>query len=394
MRWNRTGIRRVTTALVVLAVAAAGLAPADAAPPASDPPIAAAYGARWLAGQVSAAGALPDFNGDPAVGPTVGGALALAAAGVEGETFGRMLAYIESDPESYINPFGNDSPGAIGYLLLLSAAAGEDPTSFGGIDLISRLSATLGAFAPGLYGADDPTFDGTVRQALALLGLAAHGVTPPSEAVDWLVDQQCGAGSPAGTVGAWQAYRADPDQPCDAPNPLTFTGPDSNSTAFALQALAALGVTPPEDGLGLLASWQQPDGGFEFLPGLGVDPNSTALVIQAIIAGGEDPAAGRWVQPGGSAMTSLLSWQLGCEHSATDQGAFASPFSDGAPDLLATTQAVWGASGQAFPLQLRQVFAPAPEPCGETPAPDASAPTTTAGIPAPTVPVATPRYAG
>lgn len=395
MKAGSSPMVRLATVLVAAAALTTGLAPAGAAPPTSDPSTAAAYGARWIAQQVSATGALPDFSGDPAVGPTVSGALALAAAGVEGETFERMMSFIEANAESYINPFGNDRPGAIGYLLLLSAAAGEDPTSFGGIDLASRLDATLGDFAPGLYGADDPTYDGAVRQALALLGLVANGYTPPSEAIDWLVDQQCGPGSPAGTVGAWQAYRADTSVPCESPNPVTFSGPDSNSTAFALQALVAVGVTPSEDPLALLASWQQPDGGFEFLPGAGVDPNSTALVIQAIVAAGEDPAGGRWVQPNGSATSSLLSWQLGCDQPVPDQGSFASPFSDGAPDLLATTQAVWGASGRAFPLAGPVVFRPAPEPCRSStttaPAsPTSAGPLGTGGGAA----VATPRYAG
>lgn len=394
MRTRSRSWLHLVALLVATAALSAGLAPAGAAPPTSDPSTAAAYGARWIARQVSAGGALPDFGGDPAVGPTVGGALALAAARVEGETFERMLHFIETGAESYISSSGDDSPGAIGYLLLLSAAAGEDPTSFAGIDLVSRLGETLGDFAPGLYGAADPTYDGVIRQSLAILGLVANGYTPPEEAIDWLLDQQCPAGSAAGTVGAWQAYRADTSEPCQAPDPGTFSGPDTNSTAFAFQALVAAGESPAHDVLDLLASWQQPDGGFEFLLGAGVDPNSTALVVQAIVAGGEDPAAGRWVQPGGSAMSSLLAWQLGCDQAASDQGAFASPFSDGAPDLLATTQAVWGASGQAFPFAGPVVFGPSPEPCQPSTTTTAPSSTTSAQQPDGTAVAATPRYAG
>ena len=48
------------------------------------------------------------------------------------------------------------------------------PTSFGGTNLVARLLATqrtTGTDA-GLFGAQDPTFDGAYRQGLALAALA------------------------------------------------------------------------------------------------------------------------------------------------------------------------------------------------------------------------------
>src|SRR5690606_18266567 len=88
------------------------------------------------------------------------------------------------------------------------------------------------------------------------------------------------------------------------------TGPDSNSTALAIEALAALGVAPPEDALAFLDSTQDANGGWAFLDGLDVDPNSTALVIMALVSRGEDPDSGRWREAGGSAYDSLLAWQI------------------------------------------------------------------------------------
>src|SRR5690242_590213 len=81
----------------------------------------------------------------------------------------------------------------------------------------------------GLYGSADPTYDGVWRQSLALLAQDTVGVKPAAEAVDWLVGQQCGS-------GAFAAYRADASAKCDGKTPV-----DTNSTAAAVQALAALG---------------------------------------------------------------------------------------------------------------------------------------------------------
>ena len=117
---------------------------------------------------------------------------------------------------------GDDSVGALGYLLLLADAAGVPGTDFGGQDLVARLQATLGDFEPGLYGATDPSFDGVFRQGLAILGLVSQGVAPDPSATTWLTDQQC-------TSGGWEAYRADTSVPCGPPDPVNFIGPDSNS---------------------------------------------------------------------------------------------------------------------------------------------------------------------
>lgn len=74
---------------------------------------------------------------------------------------------------------------------------------------------------------------------------------------------------------------------------LTGTGPDSNDTAAAIQALRALGVRgrPIERGLAYLRARRRPDGGFELNPGRGSDSQSTAWAIQAFVAAGRKPPA-------------------------------------------------------------------------------------------------------
>jgi hypothetical protein len=356
----------VSAAVAAGVVAVATWAPVSADPPTNDPPTAAAYGAAWLAATVTPDGYVEDSNGDPAPGATVGTALALATAGVEQATFDRMIAWLEGNVDLYVVTDGADNAGRLGYLLLLTDAAGLDPTTFGGTNLVTRLEATLGALEPGLYGVASPTFDGVFRQGVALLGLASAGVSPAAAAVDWIVDQQCDGASPATAIGGWEAYRADTAVPCSAPDPGLFVGPDTNSSSLATQALAALGVEPGADALGFFETSQNDDGGFAYIPGDVSDPNSTGLVIQAIIAGGEDPAVAPWLNAGASPYTSLLSWQLGCDEAVADRGSFASPFSDGAPDSFATAQAVLGAAERAFPLG-EVTFTDAPVPCEVVP---------------------------
>lgn len=141
----------------------------------------------------------------------------------------------------------------------------------------------------GLYGASDPTYDGVFRQSLAIMGQAVQGITPPSAAVSWLLDQQCADGS-------FAAYRADTSQPCGAPDPANYTGPDINSTAMALQAFMSLDTDrtslTKKQGIAVLdaadkaaeylAKVQNRDGGWPYYAGSASDANSTGLALAAM----------------------------------------------------------------------------------------------------------------
>ena len=401
-------LRLAALALVAgLACAVVGVTAVQAAPPTTDPATGAEYGARWLAAQVNSDGFVPLANADPNESLTIQTAIALATAEVEEPTFERMVDWLAANVADVIaneGVAGND-PGRIGGLLVVVDAAGGDPSSFGGADLPALLADTLGDYEPGLYGATDPTYDGAYRQSLAIVGLVAAGGTPAAAAVDWLVAQQCDDATPSAD-GGWQAYRADLGVGCGAPDPVNFTGPDTNSTALAIQALAAVDVTGGLVRAGdFLDRAQAADGGFPFVSGGDTDPNSTALVILAIVALNEDPTAGRWVAGTATPYSSLLSWQLGCDAPAADRGSFASPFSAGLPDLVASTQAVWGAAGNALPLAGPVTFTVGAEPCVATTTTTTAAPTTTTaggGSPSTTPPgsvaavpvAAAPRFAG
>lgn len=111
------------------------------------------------------------------------------------------------------------------------------------------------ALPSGLFGSGDPTYDGVWRQSLALLAQHTVGVRPAEKAVDWLTGQQC-------ANGAFAAYRADASAACDAKTQV-----DTNSTAAAVQALAALGGH--DDATGKAVTWlksaQNKDGGWGYM---------------------------------------------------------------------------------------------------------------------------------
>lgn len=138
-------------------------------------------------------------------------------------------------------------------------------------------------------------------------------------------------------------------------------GADTNTTALALQALAAAGVSDDEPAiraaLDYLAAAQTEAGGFGYaLDDSGRsagDANSTAYVVQALLAWQQDLSGPQWQQPGGDPLTFLLSLQ-GAEGALGWQADYPDP------NLLATVQAIPALLGQPYPI--RQAPLPA---CGE-----------------------------
>ncbi len=172
----------------------------------------------------------------------------------------------------------------------------------------------------GLYGKNDPTYDGVWRQSFALLAQHTVGVKPAQQAVDWLVGQQC-------ADGGFASFRADTAVACDAKTML-----DTNATAVAVQALKALGGQDAvvKKGVDWLKSVQNADGGWAYVPGSPSEASSTSVVISALAAAGEKPAEVK-SKTGKSAYEGLLAFQLGCSaEPAADRGAFGyQPTADG-----------------------------------------------------------------
>ena len=151
-------------------------------------------------------------------------------------------------------------------------------TLAGIIALASPASATTSD--AGLFGASDPTYDGVFRQSLAIIGLQQAGATVPPSAISWLLAQQCADGS-------FMAYRT--TEACAESDPVNYTGPDTNSTAMAAMALAAVGKNAAADKAAhALATRRNADGGWGYVFGSPSDANSTGLVLAALDHSSDD----------------------------------------------------------------------------------------------------------
>ncbi|MFH8288241.1 prenyltransferase/squalene oxidase repeat-containing protein [Streptomyces sp. NPDC018059] len=197
------------------------------------------------------------------------------------------------------------------------------------------------ALPSGLYGKSDPKFDGVFRQSYALLALDTAGVEPAQKAVTWLTGQQCAS-------GGFAAYRADASEPCDSK-----TAVDSNSTAAAVQALAALGgkdknlAATVKKSVGWLKSVQNQDGGWGYNPGLPSDANSTGIVVGALAAAGENPANVK-SQKGRSAYDALPKLAMDCGKGDGAFGLADAKSKKLSPNADATAAGVLGSLGKGL----------------------------------------------
>jgi hypothetical protein len=178
------------------------------------------------------------------------------------------------------------------------------------------------------------------RQSLALLAQDTAGVRPAAKAVDWLTGQQC-------ANGAFAAFRADASAACDAKTQV-----DTNSTAAAVQALAALGGH--DDATGRAVTWlksaQNKDGGWGYMAGGPSDTNSTSVVVGALHAVGKKPQSVS--KDGKSPYDALLTLSMPCK--GNGGGAFAyQPDKKGrlAANADATAAGVTAGMGQGFVAQ-------------------------------------------
>ncbi len=375
--------RRGTVAFVVAVSFLLGLA---SAPTGAVTTPASTLTSTWLAAQVGADGQV-NISGatQSIVTQTMYVAQGLAATGEHREALARAMAFLSlgSSIEEWVTndgsggtvaPPGADLPERLASLILLVNTTRGNPRAFGvpAVDLVSRAQAMYGQSVPGFYGYQEP-YSSVQDQSMMVMALQAVGATPPSAAVDWIVQQQCiGGTNPQSTIGGWQSYRGATGNQlndCVAPDPVNYEGADTNSTAFAIQALQLFGRSSAvAGGLSFLHGAQATAGpgvgGFPWFTGGDVDANSTALVLQAITAAGQSPST--WAAGGVTPLAALQAFQL--LSPPVDAGSFYASWNPGVSDLLATYQAVWGLTLTAFPFPVLPPMAD-PEPTPEaTPA--------------------------
>ena len=158
------------------------------------------------------------------------------------------LSYLEANVDAYVTRFGADGPGQLALLILDAEAGGINPTNSGAPTPWSRLLAT--EQPGGLFGTDSQLANfaaGNYEQGLA------------SRRSGWL-GQRPGAprhghrlpGEPAVPRRRLVLHRSGHRHLCRECGRY-FTGPDTNSTAAAVQGLAAEGAITPATSAGAVS---------------------------------------------------------------------------------------------------------------------------------------------
>ena len=169
-------------------------------------------------------------------------------------------------------------------------------------------------------------------QAWAILGTLALDQDVPKGAVEYLKSQ-------VQPDGGWEWNAG--------------FGSDTNTTAFVIQTLVTDGepLDSPtiENGLKYLQAAQNDDGGFTYAPGSSFgtdsDSNSSAYAIQAILVVGQDPQSDAWSKGGNNAVDYLLALQLPDGSLEWQPGIGA--------NFLATAQAIPALLGKSFPIKIK-----------------------------------------
>lgn len=298
---------RIGTLLALLLIALMVVANTPvAAAPAPEATNALAY----LRAQQNADGGYPGFSGpgsDP--GSSADAALAFVSSGValgdvtKGDT--SLLDYLHASAPGL-------KTGPAAKYLLVAANIGENPTAFGGADLVSLSTAEKSA--DGVYG------NSYFTHALVILAQAIAQSPDAAKRLDSGVLLRAQQGD-----GGWGF---------DAKGTS-----DTNTTAIVVQALVASGQggDATTRGMAYMEGTLQPTNLYPFDAKSGDgDTNSTASVLQAKIAAHANPDE---ITRTRAALVTLQN----------PSGAF--PFQKAAPDdnLLATVQAIPALNGVAFP---------------------------------------------
>ena len=304
------GVAAVST-LAVSTVAGASVSQASAT----------AKSKTWLAAQASA-GYISTNGISVSVGQSAQSALALSHTTAGVTTGAKILHYLWLHAPALVTSLSTTNPGDVAVWILAANTYGVSPKNFGGVNLVSHLMASFqgptGA-TPGLFGTEDPTYDGTYRQGLSLAALRATGTAIPAAAVAWLKAQQCPNG----------AFSSDlVDNPCSG-LPANYAGPDTNSTAAAIIGLEAAKTAVPSATLAFVKRDASRTGGWGFYPTNPTDPNSTALMLWAAAT----------VPGSATSFGSLTKATAALLAAAAPTGGFVYP-GNSAPDVTSTEQAL------------------------------------------------------
>ena len=279
---------------------------------------------------------------DPAFTPW--GVLAIAASGEDptGSAWGGAgkspVGYLESldlDAHATQGATGN-APAYYAKMILAYVAAGRRASlkaaGRGRTDLVAKLLSFRrgdGRFSPAPTAPGIAAVNTTTWAIIALCAAQAES-SVRADAVAWLRGQQL----PDGGFSS------------NARDSGSSAVSDVDDTAAAIQALVAGGTDVKHrtltDARAYLKSAQRPDGGFSSSRNGGYTySESTAWAIQAILALGENPQSSAWSIRGNTPHSALAQLQ-------TASGAFSHRKGTLALPILSTTQSLVAANGRSF----------------------------------------------
>jgi hypothetical protein len=206
-------------------------------------------------------------------------ALALASANSQDATLAKVVGYLRAHVGDYVDQTGaagGPYSGAAGKLAVLAESTGQDPSAFGGVDLLALLTGnvcTTGNPDPNAFDACTAAGDfrgaySGVSQALAVLALGRAGVAVPTAALTRLGQLQC-------ADGGFSSVLIAPGAACTS---------EVDTTGYAVQALSLQpsGQASVARGWEYLRTAQSAGGGWS--GAAGVNSNSTGLATQAVLA--------------------------------------------------------------------------------------------------------------
>ena len=297
MRGLRTGGALLATTALTLTTLGAGLAPATAAPAKSDR-AAADLAASWLEGQLTDGLVRGQFG--PDYGLSIDIALGLDEVG-DTSTVRTISNAVAAGVESYVSGGtfdpGSTYAGATAKAATLARVAGGNPTSYGGVNLVSRLESRVSSTAPIVGRIEDKSTFGdyanVVGQSFAARALVEAGSQRAGDAVAFLLQQQCAGGwfrldlTKSKTSTAQGCVDGAPD-----------SGADLDATSLVVMNLAASGEKSPAVKAALakagtwLAAQQAGSGAFGVVGSSGrYNTNSTGLAGWALASLGDKDAA-------------------------------------------------------------------------------------------------------
>ncbi|MDG4833972.1 terpene cyclase/mutase family protein [Solwaraspora sp. WMMD1047] len=315
-----------TSVLTTLALTVTAATPASATPPQTHNRTDAAAG--WLARQLVDGERLEvvfDGVAYPDQGLTIDAIFTFAAA-KQADTYATNAITWLAEPSvitGYIGDGIEAYAGATAKLALAAQVRGLDPASFGGVDLITRLT---GLMAPSGRFSDQSAFgdySNMFSQSFAVIALDRAAGAPP-QAVSYLSSSQC------------------PDGGFPVQFALATCTSDVDATAMAIQALVAAGEWHEAHAASQwLVAVQAADG--SFAAGGVANANSTGLAAQALVTTGRLLTWWR-------ARQFLLSLRVDCQGDPGDRGAIAYAASGFDPSTAprATAQAVPGLAGASL----------------------------------------------